>query len=105
MHYFRLYLNSFSGMSREIWFLALVTFVNRAGTMVVPFLSIYLKKSQHFSYSEVGWIMSAFGLGSMAGAWLGSHTALKFGARLIRPLLVVISLCLTGRLLWGYFAG
>lgn len=41
--------------------------------------------------------------GAMAGAWLGSHTALKFGARLIRPLLVVISLGLTGRLLWGYF--
>ena len=43
--------------------------------------------------------------GAMAGGWLGSHTALKFGARLIRPLLVVISLGLTGRLLWSYFAG
>ena len=42
--------------------------------------------------------------GAMLGGWLGSHTALKFGARLIRPLLVVISLGLTGRLLWGYFA-
>ncbi|HET7708390.1 MAG TPA: TSUP family transporter [Sphingomicrobium sp.] len=42
--------------------------------------------------------------GAMLGAWLGSHTALRFGARLIRPLLVVISLGLTGRLLWGYFA-
>ena len=41
--------------------------------------------------------------GAMAGAWLGSRTALKFGARLIRPLLVVISLGLTGRLLWSYF--
>ena len=43
--------------------------------------------------------------GAMAGAWLGSHTALRFGARLIRPLLVVISLALTARLLWSYFAG
>jgi len=43
--------------------------------------------------------------GAMAGGWLGSHSALKFGARLIRPLLVVISLGLTARLLWGYFAG
>jgi len=43
--------------------------------------------------------------GAMAGGYLGSHTALKFGARLIRPLLVVISLGLTGRLLWSYFAG
>ena len=43
--------------------------------------------------------------GAMLGGWLGSHTAMKFGARLIRPLLVAISLAMTGRLLWGYFAG
>jgi uncharacterized protein len=44
-------------------------------------------------------------VGAVAGGWLGSHTAIRFGARLIRPLLVVISLAMTGRLLWGYFAG
>ncbi len=43
--------------------------------------------------------------GAMLGGWLGSRTALKFGAKLIRPLLVAISLALTARLLWGYFAG
>lgn len=42
--------------------------------------------------------------GAMAGGWLGSHSAIRFGAQLIRPLLVVISLALTARLLWGYFA-
>ena len=43
--------------------------------------------------------------GAMLGGWLGSHTAMRFGARLIRPLLVTISLAMTARLLWGYFAG
>lgn len=43
--------------------------------------------------------------GSIVGSWLGSRSALRFGARLIRPLLVLISLGLTARLLWGYFAG
>lgn len=42
--------------------------------------------------------------GAMTGGWLGSHSAMKFGARLIRPLLVTLSLGLTARLLWGYFA-
>ena len=42
--------------------------------------------------------------GSMAGGWLGSHTAMRFGARVIRPLLVTISLALTGRLVWNWFA-
>jgi uncharacterized membrane protein YfcA len=52
------------------------------------------------------WLLGlSMAAGAMLGGWLGSHTALKFGARLIRPLLVAISLGLTGRLLWSYFAG
>ena len=51
------------------------------------------------------WLLGlCMALGAMTGGWLGSHTAIRFGARLIRPLLVVISLGLTARLLWGYFA-
>ena len=42
--------------------------------------------------------------GAMTGGWIGSHTAMKFGATLIRPLLVILSLALTARLLWSYFA-
>ena len=51
------------------------------------------------------WLLGlCMAIGAMAGGWLGSHSAIRFGARLIRPLLVVISLGLTARLLWGYFA-
>jgi len=42
--------------------------------------------------------------GAMTGGWIGSHTAMRFGAQVIRPLLVLISLGLTARLLWSYFA-
>jgi uncharacterized protein len=49
-------------------------------------------------------VMWALGLtmavGAMIGAWIGAHTALRFGAQIIRPLLVITSLALTGRLLW-----
>ena len=52
------------------------------------------------------WLLGlCMAVGAMAGGWLGSHSALRFGARLIRPLLVTISLALTAKLLWGYFAG
>ena len=61
------YINNFKGFSREVWILTLVTFINRAGTMVLPFLSKYLKEDLSFSYSQVGWIMVAFGTGSMLG--------------------------------------
>jgi len=73
------YINNFKGFTHEVWILALITFINRAGTMVLPFLSKYLKEDLQFSYGEVGWIMVAFGLGSMLGSWLGGKLTDKVG--------------------------
>lgn len=51
------------------------------------------------------WILGlCMGAGAMIGAWIGSHFATRFGARMIRPLLVVVSIGLTGRLVWGWFS-
>lgn len=65
------YLESFKGLSPEVWWLALITFINRSGTMVIPFLSLYLKDNLEFTLKDVSWIMSAFGLGSVVGTWIG----------------------------------
>lgn len=73
------YINNFRGFTREIWILAIITFINRAGTMVLPFLSKYLKEDLHFTYNQVGWIMVAFGFGSMLGSWLGGKLSDKIG--------------------------
>ncbi|MGV9013944.1 MAG: MFS transporter [Flavobacteriales bacterium] len=76
---FRFYIGSFSGFRREVWILAAVTFMNRAGTMVVPFLSLYLTHSMGFTLPQVGWVMSCFGLGSVAGSWLGGKLSDRIG--------------------------
>ncbi len=73
------YTSSFSGLSPEVWWLSLITLINRAGTMVIPFLSLYLTKDLDFSPSDVGWILSFFGLGSVAGSWLGGKLTDKIG--------------------------
>lgn len=73
------YINNFRGFSREIWILTLITFINRAGTMVLPFLSKYLKEDLHFDYHQVGWVMVSFGCGSMIGSWLGGKLSDKIG--------------------------
>lgn len=91
------YFNNFRGFSREIWILTLITFINRAGTMVLPFLSKYLKEDLHFSYGEVGWIMVAFGLGSMLGSWLGGKLSDKIGFYKI----MVFSLFMSGILFFA----
>lgn len=73
------YLASFKGLSKEIWFLALVTFINRAGTMILPFLSRYLNENLKFSLEDVGIILSFFGIGSLVGHYLGGKLTDKIG--------------------------
>tara|TARA_R100000935_G_scaffold9625_1_gene19533 strand:+ start:16027 stop:17250 length:1224 start_codon:yes stop_codon:yes gene_type:complete len=74
------YINNFSGLSKEIWLLSLVTFINRAGAMVLPFLSLYLVNAKGFTLPQVGWIMTCFGLGSLAGTWVGGKLTDTIGA-------------------------
>ncbi len=73
------YFNTFKGLSIEVWWLALITLINRAGTMVIPFLSLYLNKDMGFSLVNIGWILSVYGLGSVVGSWIGGKLADKFG--------------------------
>lgn len=75
----RAYVGSFQDLRREVWLLAFITFINRAGTMVIPFLSLYLTKNRGFSLEEVGWILTFFGLGSVAGSWLGGKLVDRIG--------------------------
>ncbi|WP_055445492.1 MDR family MFS transporter [Lacinutrix himadriensis] len=86
------YIDTFKGLSTEVWWLALITLINRAGTMVIPFLSLYLIEDLKFTLTDVGWIMSAFGLGSVAGSWLGGKLTDKIGYYKV----MVRSLLLTG---------
>ena len=73
------YLNNFKGFNKEIWILTFITFLNRAGTMVIPFLSKYMKENLFFSYSQIGWIMFFFGTGSIIGSWLSGKISDKIG--------------------------
>ncbi len=94
---FRKYIDNFRGFSREIWILTLVTFINRAGTMVLPFLSKYLYDDLHFSLEEIGNILTCFGLGSMAGSWLGGKLSDKIGFYKI----MIFSLFTSGLMFFG----
>lgn len=47
--------------------------------MVIPFLSLYLTEDLEFTKQQTGWIMTAFGLGSLIGAWIGGKLTDKWG--------------------------
>jgi len=90
------YIETFKGLSTEVWWLALITFINRAGTMVIPFLSLYLKEGLSFTFSQVGWILSCFGLGSFVGSWVGGKLTDTIGAFTVMKYSLFISGLLFG---------
>ncbi|HRG51971.1 MAG TPA: MFS transporter [Bacteroidia bacterium] len=51
--------------------LSLVTFINRSGSMVLLFTSLYLTNELHFTIAEAGICMSFYGIGSVLGAYTG----------------------------------
>jgi predicted MFS family arabinose efflux permease len=94
---FRKYIDNFRGFRREVWILTLITFINRAGTMVLPFLSKYLNDDLHFSYQQIGNILVCFGIGSMVGSWLGGKLSDKIGFYKI----MIFSLFVSGLMFFG----
>lgn len=47
--------------------------------MVIPFMTVYLTVDRQFSLQQAGWVMGAFGLGSLLGAWIGGRLTDKIG--------------------------
>jgi predicted MFS family arabinose efflux permease len=75
-----LYKTSFTGLSAQTWLLSCIMLVNRSGTMVVPFMTLYLTgKTMNRSLSEAGTVMGLFGLGSIIGAYFGGKFSDRIG--------------------------
>ncbi|MEC3876002.1 MFS transporter [Chryseobacterium salviniae] len=86
-----LYTNSFKGLSKESWMLALVMLINRAGSMVLPFLGVYMTNHLHFSLENTGIVLSFFGIGSVIGSWLGGFITDKIGEYKVQSFSLLLS--------------
>ncbi|MBC7743916.1 MAG: MFS transporter [Flavobacterium sp.] len=78
-HTIRLYKDAYSGLSKESWYLSLVMFVNRSGTMVLPFMTIYFTQQLKFSIVQAGIVMALYGAGSIVGAFIGGKITDRYG--------------------------
>lgn len=74
-----IYKESFSGLSSSVWLLSLIMFINRAGAMVLPFMTLYLTNDLHFTKTSAGWVMGAYGAGSILGAYIGGQLTDRLG--------------------------
>jgi predicted MFS family arabinose efflux permease len=66
-----LYRESFSNLHRNAWILAVAMFINRSGSMVLLFTSLYFTNDLHFSIAQAGIVMSFYGMGSVLGSYAG----------------------------------
>lgn len=74
------YREAFRGLPREAWLLSLVALINRAGSMVLPFLGLYLTEDQGVSVAGAGRILSVYGLGAIVGSYSGGWLSDRIGA-------------------------
>jgi predicted MFS family arabinose efflux permease len=86
----QLYKKAYSGLSRNSWYLCLVMFINRSGTMVIPFMTIYCRHELHFSISQATLVMAAFGAGSILGAFTGGRITDKVGFYYVQVMALLI---------------
>ncbi len=86
------YREAFSGLNRAVWLLALTTLVNRSGTMVLPFLILYLTQQQGFEPTDAGKALGIYGLGGVLGSYLGGWLCDRMSPRRV----MVGSLALAG---------
>ena len=79
-----LYKSAYGGLSRSTWWLSLVMLINRSGTMVVPFMTMYLTQQIGVSISKAGFVMGLFGLGAIIGALIGGKLTDRLGSYYIQ---------------------
>jgi predicted MFS family arabinose efflux permease len=85
-------------MPAEIWILFTATLINRAGTMALPFLVLYLTRSLGLSAGKASLAVAVYGLGALVTAPLAGRLSDRAG-----PLKVMkASLVISGAILFIY---
>ena len=69
-----------AALPRPVWVLFAGTFLNKFGTFVIPFLSLYLTQ-RGFSTAQAGLAIAAYGVGNCLAAGVGGHLADSLGRR------------------------
>jgi predicted MFS family arabinose efflux permease len=67
-------------MPRTLWILFTVTLVNRTGTMVLPFMILYLTERLGFSLVEAGYIVTVYGIGAIVTSPLSGRLCDRVGS-------------------------
>lgn len=70
---------SLRGLPRDLWVLSAATLINRLGTMVIPFLVLYLTRELGFSPARAGLALGVYGVGSIIVAPISGRLCDRIG--------------------------
>jgi MFS family permease len=73
-------LASLRGLPRAAWVLFLGIFLNRFGTFVIPFLTLYMTR-KGYSPGDAGVAIGSYGAGTLIACFVGGHLADSIGRR------------------------
>lgn len=68
------------GLPKEVWVLFAATLINRTGTMVLPFLVLYLTQGAGFSPKQAGLALIFYGVGALITAPLSGRLSDRLGS-------------------------
>lgn len=74
-----IYVKSFEGLSKGSYMLALMMFFNRLGTLIFPFLTLYITVDLGYTVVQAGTASAMFSAGGLVGAFLGGVMSDKMG--------------------------
>lgn len=78
-------------LQRDVWFLCLAILVNRAGTMVLPFLTLYLTIDRRLSPATAGVALTVYGISAIMIAPLAGRFSDRFGSMRIMKASLLLS--------------
>jgi MFS family permease len=76
-----IYKDAYRGLPRMVWLLSIVSLIHRAGTMVVPFLILYLTQEFEYSVIDAGSFLAVYGVGAMVGSYWGGWLCDQFSSK------------------------
>lgn len=68
------------GLPREVWLLFATNLINRAGTMILPFLVLYLTRELHFTPGRAGMMLAVYGATAILAGPISGRLADRIGA-------------------------
>jgi len=85
------YIKAYSGLPKAVWFLSFVVLINRTGSIVFFFMTLYLTSQKDYTVAEAGQMISVYGFGALFGALLGGWLTDKIGSMKVQLYSLILS--------------